>query len=228
MENLPLIQRGFASLPPTVTTYAFRADRTAPLHAVCAAVPEAAWQGFEARPDETVACAEVAFVPGDWRKEAEPLRSLALRIRKTQGQLFATGSDTKYLAVGTNRAGAVAALIRSHGQKAGTLDLVHDVAKNKLGAAGPPCGRFGATAAWYRVSLPTHKVLSALKALALPPALSAARPKRLRFALFTRAGRLLSHAGGLVLRISRAAERLASLIAARRGLALVAQALPAG
>jgi hypothetical protein len=87
-----------------------------------------------------------------------------------------------------------------------------------LGAAGPPCGRFGATAAWYRVSLPTHKVLSALKALALPPALSAARPKRLRFALFTRAGRLLSHAGGLVLRISRAAERLA----------LVAQALPAG
>jgi len=97
-----------------------------------------------------------------------------------------------------------------------------------LGAAGPPCGRFGANAAWYRVSLLTHKVLSALKALALPPALSAARPKRLRFALFTRGGRLLSHAGGLVLRISRAAERLASLIAARRRLALVAQALPAG
>ena len=259
-ENLPLIQRGFASLPPTVTTYAFRADSacydervlkwladshrpggpqgpigftvsadmTAPLHAVCAAVPEAAWQGVEARPDETVACAEVAFFPGDWRKGAEPLRYLALRIRKTQGQLFATGSDTKYLAVVTNRAGAVAALIRWHWQKAGTIELVHDVTKNELGAAVPPCGRFGANAAWYRLSLLAYNVLSALKSLALPPALSAARPKRLRFALFTLAGRLLSHAGRLVLRISGAAEHLAGLIAARRRLALVAHALPAG
>jgi len=92
----------------------------------------------------------------------------------------------------------------------------------------PPCGRFGANAAWYRLSLLTYNVLSALKSLALPSALSAARPKRLRFALFTLAGRLVTHAGQLVLRVSAAAEALAGLIAARTRLALVAQALPAG
>jgi len=261
MENLPLIQRGFASLPATVTEYAFRADSacydervlkwladparpggprgsigftvsadlTEPLHAVCAAVPEPAWALFEERPDETVHCTEVEFAPGDWPKTAWPLRYPALRIRKKQGQLFAIRAETKYLAVVSNRWDVPAlALIRWHWAKAGTIELVHDVTKNELGAAVPPCGRFGANAAWYRLSLLTYNVLSALKSLALPASLSAARPKRLRFAVFTLAGRLVSRAGRLLLRVSAAAERLAGLIAARVRLALLAQALPAG
>jgi len=261
MATLPLIQRAFASLPPTVTTFYFRADSacyderalkwladpvrpsgprgpigftigadmTKDLHAVCAAVAEGSWQLFEDRPDETVHCTDVEFTPGTWKKDAQPLRYLALRIRKKQGQLFASGADTKYLAVVSNRwALPPAALLRWHWQKAGTIELVHDITKNELGAAVPPCGRFGANAAWYRLSLLTYNVLSALKSLALPPALSTARPKRLRFTLFTLAGRLVTHARQLVLRVSAAAERLAGLIAARRRLALVAQALPAG
>jgi len=261
MATLPLIQRAFASLPPTVTTFSFRADSacyderalkwladpvrpsgprgpidftigadmTKDLHAVCAAVAEGSWQLFEARPDETVHCADVEFTPGIWKKDAQPLRYLALRIRKKQGQLFASGADTKYLAIVSTRWDVpVAALLRWHWQKAGTIELVHDITKNELGAAVPPCGRFGANAAWYRLSLLTYNVLSAMKSLALPPALSSARPKRLRFTLFTLAGRLITHAGQLVLRVSAAAERLAGLIAARHRLALIAQALPAG
>lgn len=261
MDTLPLIQRAFASLPPRVTTFAFRADTacydaqtlqwladparpggprgpigftigadmTQELHAVCAAVPAVRWALFEDRPDETVHCTEVEFTPGSWNKDAPPLRYIALRIRKKQGQLFASGADTKYLALVSNRWEVPpAALLRWHWQKAGTIELVHDITKNELGAAVPPCGRFGANAAWYRLSLLTYNVLSALKSLALPPALSTARPKRLRFTLFTLAGRLITHAGQLVLRVSAAAERLAGLIAARERLVLVAQALPAG
>lgn len=261
MATLPLIQRAFASLPASVTTFYFRADTacyneptlkwladparpggpagpigftigadmTQDLHAVCAAAAEAAWQLFEDRPDETVHCTEVEFTPGDWPRHAQPLRYVALRIRKKQGQLFASGADTKYLAVVSSRWDVPGpALLRWHWQKAGTIELVHDITKNELGAAVPPCGRFGANAAWYRLSLLTYNVLSALKSLALPPALSSARPKRLRFTLFTLAGRLVTHARQLVLRVSAAAERLAGLIAARHRLALVAQALPAG
>ena len=205
------------------------ADMTPDLHQVCAAVPETTWPLFEDRPDETVHCTEVEFTPGDWPKMAAPLRYVALRIRKKQGQLFASGAGTKYLALVSNRWElAPAALLRWHWQKAGTIELVHDITKNELGAAVPPCGRFGANAAWYRLSLLTYNVLSALKSLALPPHLSTARPKRLRFTLFTLAGRLVSHAGRLRVRISAEAERLAGLIGARVRLALVAQALPAG
>jgi hypothetical protein len=205
------------------------ADMTKDLHAVCAVVAEAHWARFEERPDETVQVSEVEFTPGDWPKQAQPLRYLALRIQRKQGQLFASGADTKYLAIVSNRWDlAPAALLRWHWQKAGTIELVHDITKNELGAAVPPCGRFGANAAWYRLSLLTYNVLSALKSLALPPALSAARPKRLRFTLFTLAGRLITHAGQLILRVGAAAEQLAGLIAARCRLALVAQTLPAG
>jgi hypothetical protein len=45
----------------------------------------------------------VEFTPGAWHKGAWPLRYVALRIRKKQGQLFATGAGTKYLAVVSNR-----------------------------------------------------------------------------------------------------------------------------
>jgi hypothetical protein len=85
---------------------------TEPLHALCVAVPEPAWTLVEERPEETVHCSEVECTPGDWRKDAWPLRYLVLRLRKKQGQLFAIGADTKYLAVVTNRAGAVADLLR--------------------------------------------------------------------------------------------------------------------
>jgi hypothetical protein len=170
-----------------------------------------------------------SHTPGTWEKDAQPLRYLALRIRTKQGQLFASGADTKYLALVSNRwALPPATLLRWHWQKAGTIELVHDVIKNELGAAVPPCGRFGAKAAWYRLSLLTYNVLGALKSLALPPALSTVRPKRLRYTLFTLAGRLITHARKLVLRVSDAAERLAGLITARHRLALIAQALPAG
>jgi hypothetical protein len=259
MENLRLIQRGFASLPATVTQYAFRADSacydedvlkwlanpqrpdgprgqiaftisadmTPELRAKCEALGERHWVLVEDRAEERVHLAEVEFTPGDWPKDAKPLRYVAVRIRKKQGCLFAAGYDTKYLAVVSNRwelSGAE--LLRWHWAKAGTIEHVHDVTKNELGAAVPPCGRFGANAAWYRLSLLAYNILSAMKSLVLPATLSAARPKRLRFALFTMAGRIISHAGKLVLQISAAAERLAGLREARRQLAVLAAASP--
>jgi hypothetical protein len=179
-----------------------------------------AWTLFEDRPDETVHLAEVVFAPGAWPKSAWPLRYVALRLQQKQGHLFAGGFDTKHLAIVSNRWDLpAAALVRWHWQKAGTIEHMHDVTKNELGAATPPCGSFGANAAWYRLSLLTYNVLSALKSLALPAPLSSARPKRLRFVLFTLPGRLVAHAGRLILRLGEEAERLAGLIAARRRLA---------
>ena len=137
------------------------------------------------RADETVCCADVEFTPGNWPKSSQPLRYVAVRIKKRQGLLFASGYEQKFLAVVSNRADICAQqLLRWHWQKAGTIEHIHDVTKNELGAA-PPSKYFGANAAWYRLSMLTYNVLSAMKSLALPPKLSAARPKRLRFALFT-------------------------------------------
>jgi hypothetical protein len=123
----------------------------------------------------------------------------------------------------TNRRGEVVDLLRWHWQKAGTIELVHEVSKNELAARVPPCGRFGADAAWYRFSLLTYNLLSALKSVALPSTMSTARPKRLRFSLFNIAGRIVSRSGKVILRIAADIERIVKLTEARARLA----ALPA-
>ena len=58
-----------------------------------------------------------------------------------------------------------------------------------------------------------------VKSIALPPTLSAARPKRLRFMLFNLAGKIASHAGDLILRIRAAADLLVQLARAGHRLA---------
>jgi hypothetical protein len=200
--------------------FAISADMTEELQAACKQ-PDVQWALFEDRVDETVDWAEVEFTPGDWPKDASPLRYVALRIRKKQGQLFEGGFDTMYLAVVSNRKAEMSGeeVIRWHRKKAGTIELMHDVSKNELGARVPPSGKFGANAAWYRLSLLTLNLLQAMKLHALPPALAKARPKRLRFVLFTLAGKISSHAEKLIVHVGERAERLAGLVAARAKLA---------
>lgn len=215
-----LANRERAGGPQGRIGFTISADMSPELRAVCERVPEQRWVLVEERAEESVYWADVEFTPGDWPKDAKPLRYVVVRIRKKQGLLYAAGYDTKYLAVVSNRWEMDGAdLLRWHWAKAGTIEHIHDVTKNELGAAVPPCGRFGANAAWYRISLLSYNVLSAMKSLVLPAELSAARPKRLRFRVFTIAGRLISHGGKLVLRISEAAERFAGLITARARLA---------
>jgi hypothetical protein len=66
-----------------------------------------------------------------------------------------------------------------------------------------PCGRFGANAAWLRLALLTHNVLTGPKRIALKPEWLEARPKRLRFHFFVSPGKLIHHSRRLVARVGR-------------------------
>lgn len=204
--------------------FAISARMSKALQQAVQAVEEAAWQAY-GKPDLEVIreCAEVQFVPGEHyeHKNLEPLRYVAVRIRKRQEELFADGTAAKHFAVVTNiRQWAAAKLLEWHREKAGTIEGVHDVLKNELAAGVLPCGRFGANAAWLRLAIITHNVLTALKRLALPPELVAARPKRLRFLIFQTAGRLVHHARKVLLRLTARVERLTSWLEAMRLLPL--------
>jgi hypothetical protein len=195
---------------------------SAPLHAAIQALPETAWEPYGTpHPAEVRECAEVPFVPGEKteKKDAQPLRYVAIRIRKKQGELFEDGSSVRHFAVLSNRWELKAArLIEWHREKAGTIELVHDVIKNDLGGGVLPSKYFGANAAWLRLAVIAHNVLQALKRLALPPELLTARPKRLRFLLFNTPGRLVHHARSLLLRLATAAPWTAAY---REGLRLL-------
>jgi hypothetical protein len=202
--------------------FAISARLSEALHTAIQAVPEAAWEAYgEPHPAEIRECAEVSFVPGEKteKKNAQPLRYVAIRICKPQGELFEDGSRVRHFAVLSNLwEWAAARLIEWHREKAGTIELVHDVIKNELGGGVLPSKYFGANAAWLRLAVIAHNVLAALKRLALPPELLTARPKRLRFLIFNTPGRLVHHARSLLLRL---AALTAWITAYREGLRLL-------
>jgi len=204
--------------------FSISADMSKELRAACMAVPDNDWVLVEERVNETVWSAEVEFTPGDWPKDAEPLRYVAVKFVGKQLDLDGR-VPVKHLAVVTNRRDLSAAkLLQWHWEKAGTIEHVHHVVKNELGGGTPPCGRFGANAAWFRFALLTYNVLSAMKQLALPPSMETAQPKRMRFSLFSLAARITSHSGMLVMKIGRALEDLAGLVKSRLRLAKLAEA----
>ena len=239
METKPIAQRAFAVLPSSVTGRFFRGDSACydvrllkwlwrsgihftisadmgdALRAICMA-PTVKWRVFEDRVSETVALSEVEFAPGNWPKKAPPMRYVALRFSGKQGRLFCDGTDTKYLAVVSDRRDLDAAeLVRWHWQKAGTIEHLHDVTKNELGARLPPSGRFGANAAWYRLNLLTYNILTVLKRRALPERLRDARPKRLRYEVFSLPAILTEHARQLTAKVGAAPLTVEEFILAR-------------
>ena len=125
-----------------------------------------------------------------------------------------------FAVVSNIRTWKAARLLEWHREKAGTIEAVHDVLKNELAAGVLPCGRFGANAAWLRLAVLTHNVLTALKRLALPAELLAARPKRLRFLIINTAGRLVHHARQVMLRLAISAAQLLDWIEAMKLLPL--------
>jgi hypothetical protein len=193
--------------------FAISARMSEALHKAIGKVPEGAWEPYgKPHPMEIRECAEVSFVPGEKseHKDTQPLRYLAIRIRQRQENLFADGNKVKHFAVLSNiREWKASRLIEWHREKAGTIEGVHDVLKNELAAGVMPSKYFGTNAAWLRLAVIAHNVITALKRLALPAELLTARPKRLRFLIINTPGRLVHHARRIVLRLATTAARLA-------------------
>lgn len=252
-DPLSSVKRAFFNLPPWVKhkyfrgdsadyytpllkylvgegiTFSVSADMTKQLRERCEALSLEAWSLFEERSRERVDLAEVAFTPGDWHKDAAPLRYVALRFTPTQKELFEE-RGVRYLAVVTNRpmpekgaapkANEMSAqeLVRWHWEKAGTIEHVHRSMKSELAAGVMPSGKFQVNAAWFRINALTFNILTVLKRQALPERFRFARPKRLRYEVFTLPARLVSHQGELTVRVSAGEQRIQEIIEARQKL----------
>lgn len=238
-DPLSSVQRAFANLPSWVSERRFRADSAAyytpllkylvreeigfaisadmtqELRARCVALAERHWVRLDTREREDVDVAEVEFTPGDWPRDAWPLRYIALRFTPRQQEFF-EGKGVRYHAVVSNRKDLDAPeLVRWHREKAGSIEHVHRVMKDELGAGVLPCAKFGANAAWFRINALTYNVLSVLKRRALPERFGQARPKRLRYELFTLAGEIAVHQSRLSVRIPVGDQRLREIVEAR-------------
>jgi hypothetical protein len=141
----------------------------------------------------------------------EPVRCIAIRFRHEQGELFGDRSAVRYFAVRTNLWDwEPRKLLQWHREKVGTIEGAHPVIKKELAGTVLPCARFGVNAAWFRFAVLAFNVLTAMKRLALPAELLAARPKRLRFLIINTPGKLVRHARLVVLRLTRSLSRFSN------------------
>jgi hypothetical protein len=173
--------------------FAVSAVMSAPLATALRQVAEADWKTFDKEQDGTLRqWAEVAFVPGDMYegKESQPLRYVGLRLLKPQGVLFRDGTDRHFHAVITNEKTDGGRLINWHREKAGTVEHTHDEVKNELGGGHVPSQRFGVNSAWFKLSLLTYNIISAMKGLCLEEPERTARMKRFRLLFIHVAGRM--------------------------------------
>ena len=181
------------------------ADMSVQLRGAIEELPEEEWQSWKSEANGVVReWAEVAYVPSrkQEKKDAPIYRYVAIRVRRQQGELWPEGSNVRHYAVVTNRwAMDGQALLEWHRGKAGTIEHAHDILTNELGAGVYPSAKHGANAAWLRLQVLTHNLLQLLKAVALPPEYSTARPKRLRFTVFTQIGQVVRHAGRVLMRL---------------------------
>jgi hypothetical protein len=206
--------------------FAISADMSPELKVRVVGLPERAWKPFRQwKGSELVHLdrewAEVEFIPseGSMKKLVQPDRYLVIRARPRQRDLFADGTAVHYYATVSNRWDWDGErLLRWSHERCGTVEPAHDVLKNELGGGVLPSHRFGANAAWWQLVVLTHNLLRALKRLALPDDAQALRPRRLRFLLFSMAGRLVRHGRRLILRLAAQHPGTALLVDARRRL----------
>lgn len=165
--------------------------------------------------------AEVCYVPNELgRTKKGTYRFLAIREPVRQLELF---DDDKQLeldlweevtehghralwklrAVVTNRGSMPAPdIIQWYRDRCGKSEEAHAVMKNDLAGGRLPSKRFGANAAWWACMVLAFNLNALMKHLALGEAWVPKRMKAIRYWLINVAGRVVSHARRLIIRLT--------------------------
>jgi len=214
-----------------VIPFAICSDVTPEFKKTVAKVPDRNWTRlYRTDPDGTrwethQEWAEVCFVPTEVgrKKHGPAYRYLAIREPMSNPELpglerkepelpFPTihmhRRRYKLFGIVTNMQWDAEPLIWWQRERCGKSEEVHAVLKSDLAGGVLPSGYFGANAAWWWMAVISLNLLTAMKQLVLGEDWIPRRLKAIRFHLIHVPGRIVNHARGLAIRLSRAAADL--------------------
>jgi hypothetical protein len=216
--------------------FAVSCDVTPQFKAAAAQVPDTDWHPVfrEAKGRQVKTgreWAEVCFVPNKLcsKKRGREYRYLATREVLAQQPLPGLSEEVtlpfptldfdattyKIFGVVTNRDLPGNDLILWHDQRAGRSEEAHAVMKHDLAGGTLPSGEFGENAAWWMIMVLAFNLNTALKRMALGESWARRRMKALRYHIINLPGRVLGHAGRLIIRLSGDHPSFDLLLAAR-------------
>jgi hypothetical protein len=218
-----------------VIEFAVGVDVSAEFKRAVAEVAEEEWQALEREVEGQKVktgqeWAEVCYVP-NWtaqRKEGPTYRYIAIRELLEQAELpglevqlpFPSmsfgGQPYKVFGMVTNRDIPGDKLIWWHRKRCGKGEEIHKIMKEDLAEGHLPSGRFGANAAWWWMTVLAFNLNSLMKRLALPKGWAPRRLKAIRFGLINLAGRVVSRARQLIIRLSEAHPAYELLVEVRQ------------
>jgi len=204
-----------------VIEFAIGVDVTAEFKYAAAEVEKGEWHPLEREVDgQRVPTgqewAEVCFVP-NWtaqRKDGPNYRFLAIRELLQQAELQGveaqlpfpsmTFGQRRYKLFGlvTNRDLPGDKLIWWARERCGKGEEMHKIMKEDLAGGHLPSARFGANAAWWGIMVLAFNLNSLMKRLVLPDGWAPKRLKAVRFGFINVAGRVVSRARQLIIRLS--------------------------
>lgn len=187
--------------------WAITADQDVAVKAVIAGLPPAAWQV----PEPGCGC-QVAEAVHSMNQTKTAFRLSIKREERLQDDLFdpATGPYA-YHVVASNwsvEAKTAHEVLPWHNQR-GQAENFNKELKTGLGMDQLPCGDAGANAVFFRIGVLAYNLFIGFKRLACPAAWATQTIATVRWKLVQVAGRIVRHAGRVVLRLVLEAEALA-------------------
>lgn len=176
-------------------TFAIGGVQDTAVQAAIAAIPDTQWQPYrDGHLADTVHC---------MAKTKQVFRLIVLR-RPVQQDLFAAEAPSlRYTLIATNREGTPAEIVRWYNQRGETSENRIKELKLGFGMERLPCGTFAAHAVFFRIGVLAYNLFVLFKLLALPQAWSRCQVRTVRWRLYQMAGKVVRHAGVVILKVQQ-------------------------
>ncbi|MCH8881977.1 MAG: IS1380 family transposase [SAR324 cluster bacterium] len=175
-------------------TFAIAAPLDVAVLATIAAIPEEAW-----RPYRNGRIAETVHTMDETHKA---FRLVVVR-RPVQRDLFgAEDPRERYKAIASNRIESAEETLAWYGQRGECSENRIKELKIGFGMERMPCGGFDANAVFFRIGVLAYNLFAMFKRMVLPIGWRKHQVQTLRWRLYQTAGKIVRHAGALILKVA--------------------------